>query len=106
MRCSATCIECDDSQKNTEVIWLRGFLLCDTAELRPEDIHCVTGFVLDLQAAAAAAAAAAPLLKSPLTTAQHAAAAAAAANYGAAARAAAAAVSAAPAPTLAPLAAT
>ncbi|KAL0893821.1 hypothetical protein ABMA27_013948 [Loxostege sticticalis] len=59
-----------------------------------------------LQAAAAAAAAAAPLLKSPLTTAQHAAAAAAAANYGAAARAAAAAVSAAPAPTLAPLAAT
>ncbi|XP_068630029.1 RNA binding protein fox-1 homolog 1-like isoform X2 [Battus philenor] len=59
-----------------------------------------------LQAAAAAAAAAAPLLKSPLTTAQHAAAAAAAANYGAAARAAAAAVSAAPAPALAPLAAT
>ncbi|XP_047021177.1 RNA binding protein fox-1 homolog 3 isoform X11 [Helicoverpa zea] len=59
-----------------------------------------------LQAAAAAAAAAAPLLKSPLTSAQHAAAAAAAANYGAAARAAAAAVSAAPAPALAPLAAT
>ncbi|CAH2074087.1 unnamed protein product, partial [Iphiclides podalirius] len=59
-----------------------------------------------LQAAAAAAAAAAPLLKSPLTTAQHAAAAAAAANYGAAARAAAAAASAAPAPALAPLAAT
>ncbi|XP_068630030.1 RNA binding protein fox-1 homolog 1-like isoform X3 [Battus philenor] len=59
-----------------------------------------------VQAAAAAAAAAAPLLKSPLTTAQHAAAAAAAANYGAAARAAAAAVSAAPAPALAPLAAT
>ncbi|KAM3963466.1 RNA-binding Fox protein 1 isoform 2-T3 [Aphomia sociella] len=59
-----------------------------------------------LQAAAAAAAAAAPLLKSPLATAQQAAAAAAAANYGAAARAAAAAVSAAPAPTLAPLAAT
>ncbi|CAH2074089.1 unnamed protein product, partial [Iphiclides podalirius] len=75
-------------------------------KLECERVEREWNYVIGAQAAAAAAAAAAPLLKSPLTTAQHAAAAAAAANYGAAARAAAAAASAAPAPALAPLAAT